>query len=610
MSETFFPQDWKRTHFCGEPRKELIGQEVILNGWVAQRRDLGKLVFLVLRDKTGKSQLVVDTSKNKRLDELTKGIRHEYVLAIKGRVRARPADQVNTEVATGEIEIEAEDIAVLNTCDVLPFPITDKSDATESLRLQYRYLDMRRDVIRENILARGKLVRLLREEMHKAGFEDIETPFLYKSTPEGAREFLVPSRINPGYFYALPQSPQLFKQILMIAGFDRYYQIVKCFRDEDLRADRQPEFTQLDCEMSFVDQEDVLTIFTDIVKRTVNTFFTRDVIGEIPRMTYQQAMDTYGVDKPDTRFGLKLVDLSKLVKDSEFKVFTEAVEKKGIVNALRVQGQGETFSRKRIEDLETAIRPYGAKGLAFAKVKSGQGKESWQSSLTKFLSDELINIINKTTEAKPGDLLLFCAGPYQTVKAGLGALRNALGKELHLYDTRELNFLWVTDFPLLEKGDDGRFIAMHHPFTCPNEEDLALLETDPENVRAKAYDLVCNGVELGGGSIRIHLERIQEKIFSLLGLTKEEAEKKFGFLLKALKFGAPPHGGIAFGVDRFAMLLTGCEAIRDIIPFPKTQKQACLMTGSPAPTSEKALRELYISVLKEEVEKAGISKHA
>ena len=597
MSNTsIFPKQWKRTHNCGELRENNVGTTVTLNGWVANSRDLGNLIFLVLRDARGKTQVVIDGDQTPEVYKTAKQLRHEFVIGIKGKVRLRPDNMSNSNMPTGAVEVLVEQLTVLNPCAVLPFPITDRSDASETLRLKYRYLDLRRDEIHQNILNRAKVTRLIRSTMEEFGFTDIETPFLYKSTPEGAREFLVPSRVAAGQFYALPQSPQLFKQILMVAGFDRYYQIVKCFRDEDLRADRQPEFTQLDCELSFVDQEDVLQTFTKIVSKVVNEYYGTVRLSEIPRYTYAQVMEDYGVDKPDTRFDLKLKNLSSLVKGCEFKVFSETVANGGIVNALCVAGQAE-MTRKKLDELEEQAKTLGLKGLAWAKVKKGQGKETWQSSLTRFLSDDLVDSITKHMGAKEGDLLLLAAGSYNTVKSALGALRNKLGKDLNLYDPKQLNFLWVVEFPLLERNEeDTRWLARHHPFTSPMDEDLDLLEKDPGAVRAKAYDLVCNGYELGGGSIRIHNEEIQERQFRILGLSREEAERKFGFLLEALKYGAPPHGGIAFGLDRTVMILTGCEAIRDIIPFPKTQKAACLMTGSPTPVAEEALRDLHIKL--------------
>ncbi len=596
LQASVFPKEWKRTHSCGELRDVHNGTRVVLNGWVANARDLGNLIFLVLRDARGKTQVVVDGDKTPEVYKLAKQLRHEFVVAVDGAVRLRPGSMANDAMSTGAVEVLADRLFVLNPSAVLPFSISEKTDASESLRLKYRYLDLRRDDMHENILNRAKLTRLIRETMEEYSFTDIETPFLYKSTPEGAREFLVPSRIAPGQFYALPQSPQLFKQILMIAGFDRYYQIVKCFRDEDFRADRQPEFTQLDCELSFVDQEDVITMFTEIMCKVVNRYFASSVLKNIPRMTYAEAMEDYGVDKPDTRFDLKLRNLSHLVKGCEFKVFTETLANGGIVNAICVPNQSE-MTRKKLDELEEHVKQLGLRGLAWAKAKNGKGRESWQSSLTRFLNDELIDSINKSLNIKDGDLILIAAGPYDLVKAALGSIRNKLGKELGLYDAKQFNFLWIVEFPLLERDkEDTRWLARHHPFTAPMDEDLALLSSDPGAVRAKAYDLVCNGYELGGGSIRIHREELQNKQFQILGMTQEDAEKKFGFLLEALKYGAPPHGGIAFGLDRTVMILTGCEAIRDVIPFPKTQKATCLMTSSPSPVSKESLKDLHIQL--------------
>lgn len=591
-----FPQQWKRTHNCGELRSHHLGQELVLNGWIAHIRDMGNFLFFVLRDTHGKSQVIVDKEESPDLYQEAKQWRQEFVLGVRGFVRERPENMENKDMPTGAVEVLASDVQVLNTSAVLPFPITDKSDAGESLRLKYRYLDLRKDELHQNIKNRAKITRLIRNAMEEEGFLDIETPLLYKSTPEGAREFLVPSRINPGEFYALPQSPQLFKQILMVSGFDRYYQIVKCFRDEDLRADRQPEFTQLDCEMSFVNQSDILECFTRITKTFVNSYMEKELITEIPTMSYAQAMEDYGVDKPDTRFELKLQNISPLLLETEFKVFSETLKSGGIVNALCVKGQS-VMTRKNIDALEAQAKHLGLRGLAWAKVKNGKGKESWQSSLTRFLSDTEIDNINSQTQAEEGDLLLIAAGKFSTVKAALGSLRNKLGKDLSLYNPKDFHFLWVVEFPLLEYDEDSkRFLAMHHPFTAPMDEDIPLLESNPGAVRAKAYDLVCNGHELGGGSIRIHNEELQKKVFQTLGLSQEEAKKKFGFLLEALQYGAPPHGGVAYGLDRTVMVLTGVEAIRDIIAFPKTQKASCLMTSSPSQVTEGALEDLHLKL--------------
>ena len=586
---------WKRSHTCGDLRAEHDGIEVILMGWVAKRRDLGGLVFIDLRDRFGITQVVLDPTKNPELKDKAKDIKNEFVLSIKGKVGKRPEGMVNKEMITGAIEVQVEEIRIDNKCDILPFAVTEKSEASEHLRLKYRYLDLRRQVMKERIVARSKITSLVRRGLEEFGFLDLETPYLYKSTPEGAREFLVPSRINTNKFYALPQSPQLFKQIYMISGFDRYYQIVKCFRDEDLRADRQPEFTQIDCEMSFVDESELIATITAVTKELVNEYLQREVISEIPHMTYAQAMEEYGCDKPDTRFALKLNNLTTLAKNCEFKVFQDAASSGGIVNAIVIKGAAETYSRKKIDELTEIAKHHGSKGLAWLKKKAGTGIGSWQSPISKFFNDDFVRSFEEKIPLEANDLVLFGAGSYETVKASLSALRNHIGAELQLFKKSDLNFLWVTEFPLMEQDvETGKWSARHHPFCMPREEDLHLLDTEPEKVRAAAYDLVCNGYEIAGGSIRIHKPEIQAKVFAKIGMSPEEAEKKFGFLLEALKFGAPPHGGIAFGLDRLVMLLTGCDAIRDVIAFPKTQKASCLMTEAPSPVPRASLDELGI----------------
>lgn len=596
MAQTGF---WHRTHTLGELNKTNIDQTVILSGWVNRRRDHGKFIFIDLRDRYGVTQVTIDPDFAPKALEAASDIRNEYVIAVKGKVIPRPEGQVNPTMATGEIEVQVSELQVINKCDVLPFAIQDETEALETTRLKYRYLDLRRPTLKNGILSRIKFVSEMRRALEAKNFLDIETPFLYKSTPEGAREFLVPSRIHEGHFYALPQSPQLFKQVLMIAGFDRYYQIVKCFRDEDLRADRQPEFTQVDIELSFVDEAMVTNILEDVTRTAVTNFFDGKVKlpTPFPRYTFAQVMEDYGVDKPDTRFGLKLKNISDLVTGSDFKVFKDAVAAGGIVNAIVVPDAAEKFSRKDIDELTEFAKSLGAKGLAWIKKGPGQGVASWNGPIAKFFNDEVVAKIESKTELKAGDIAFFGAGEWEDTKAMLGALRNNLRDRLKLVDPKQLNFLWVTEFPLLEKDkDSGRWLARHHPFTSPRPEDRPLLKTDPGKVRASAYDLVLNGFEVAGGSIRIHDPEQQRELFDTIGLTPEEAQSKFGFLLEALKFGAPPHGGMAFGVDRMVMCLTGVDAIRDVIAFPKTQKGTCLLTGAPSLATPHQLKDLHIRV--------------
>lgn len=601
MAETSF---WHRTHTLGELNKTHIGQTVTLSGWVNRRRDHGKFIFIDLRDRYGVTQVTIDPDFAPKALEAASDIRNEYVIGIKGKVMGRPDGQINTGMTTGEIEVQVTELQVINKCDVLPFPIQDESEALETTRLKYRYLDLRRPTLKNGILSRIKFVREMRRALEAKNFLDIETPFLYKSTPEGAREFLVPSRIHEGHFYALPQSPQLFKQVLMIAGFDRYYQIVKCFRDEDLRADRQPEFTQVDIEMSFVDEAMVTSTLEDVTRTAVTNFFDGKVNlpTPFPRYTFAQVMEDYGVDKPDTRFGLKLKNISDLVAGSDFKVFKEAVAAGGIVNAIVVPDAAEKFSRKDIDELTEFAKSHGAKGLAWIKKAAGEGVASWTGPIAKFFTDDIVKKIEATTGLKAGDIAFFGAGEWEETKSMLGALRNNLRDRLKLVDPKQLNFLWVTEFPLLEKDkESGRWLARHHPFTSPRPEDRPMLKTDPGKVRASAYDLVLNGFEVAGGSIRIHNPDQQRELFETIGLTDEEAQSKFGFLLDALKFGAPPHGGMAFGVDRMVMCLTGVDAIRDVIAFPKTQKGTCLLTGAPSLATPHQLKDLHIRVQPTEV---------
>ncbi|PLX40913.1 MAG: aspartate--tRNA ligase [Deltaproteobacteria bacterium] len=585
-------EGWKRTHHLGELRIEDNEKTVTLMGWVHRRRDHGGLVFLDLRDREGITQVVFYPDLSNEAHELAHQVRSEFVVALKGIVTPRPEETANKDLATGEIEVRATDLKILSRAKTTPFQIADESEVGEDLRLRYRYLDLRRPELQDNLRVRHAATSSIRRFLDGEGFWDIETPVLTRSTPEGARDFLVPSRLSSGEFYALPQSPQLFKQLLMVSGIDRYYQIVKCFRDEDLRADRQPEFTQVDLEMSFVEQDDII----EIMERMVSTLFAEvkgsSLVTPFPRITYADAMARYGCDAPDTRFGLELADVTEGMAGSDFKVFAKVASSGGAVKGINAKTAGEKLSRKEIDDLAGFVAPFGAKGLAWIRI---QPDGEWQSPIAKFLGDEARKAIVEALAPAPGDILFFVADTLSVTNFALSKLRVHLAKRLGLVDDSVWSFCWVTDFPLVEwDEEEKRYFALHHPFTSPRAEDLNLLKEDPSRVLATAYDLVLNGTEVGGGSIRIHDSEVQQKVFEMLGIEEEEAMEKFGFLLEGLSFGAPPHGGIAFGLDRLCMFLTGTSAIRDVIAFPKTQRGTCLMTDAPSKVDEKQLRELGI----------------
>ena len=562
-------------------------------GWVHRRRDLGGLIFVDLRDREGTVQVVFDPEKGPQAHELAHSIRSEFVLAIRGQVNPRPADMVNPSMKTGEVEVVAAELEILNESDTPPFVLDGETEVSENILLKYRYLDLRRKAIQQNIILRSKVAAETRAYLQKEGFIEIETPFLTKSTPEGARDYLVPSRVTPGTFYALPQSPQLFKQLLMVSGFDKYYQIVKCFRDEDLRADRQPEFTQIDMEMSFISEDDIISVIEGMMSHLFEACLGRKLQSPFPQLTYKEAIDRYGRDNPDTRFALELADLTDIAGKSEFRVFSEAAQSGGAIKALTV-ADGKALSRKDLDALGDLVAPYGAKGVAWARV----GEDGWTGSLAKFFNQEETQRVNEVTGAQPGSLILFIADTADVVNASLGALRVNLAERLGLIDSNALAFTWITEFPMFEYSKtEDRYMATHHPFTSPVAQDIPLLETDPGRVRARAYDLVLNGSEIGGGSIRIHKSDVQSMIFEVLGLSEDETRSKFGFLLDALKYGTPPHGGIAFGLDRMMMIMAGAESIRDVIAFPKTLKATCLLTDAPSKVSADQLADLSLKII-------------
>ena len=586
-----------RTHRCTEVSNQNIGETVTVMGWVQKRRNLGSLIFIDLRDRSGLLQVVFDEPQvGSEGFEKAGNLRREFVVAVTGVVQKRSA-AVNESLKTGDIEVIANDIRILSEAETPPFPIEENCQTKEELRLKYRYLDLRRPDLQRNIMMKSKVSMLLRNFMEKEGFLEIETPILMKSTPEGARDYLVPSRVHPGSFYALPQSPQLYKQLLMCSGYDRYFQIARCFRDEDLRADRQPEFTQADMELSFVDVDDVIDVNERLLAYVFKEAIGVDVPLPIPRMTWQEAMDRFGSDKPDTRFGMELVDVSETVAGCGFGVFTGALENGGSVRGINAKGQG-AMPRKKIDKLVSFAKDYGAKGLAYLAVNEDG---TYKSSFAKFMTEEELAALVEKMGGEPGDLLLFAADKNKVVWDVLGALRLELARQLELLDKNRYNFLWVTEFPLLEWSDEeNRFMAMHHPFTMPMEEDWDKIDSDPGAVRAKAYDIVLNGTELGGGSVRIHQDDIQEKMLEVLGFTKEQAHEQFGFLLDAFKYGVPPHAGLAYGLDRMVMLMMQCDSIRDVIAFPKVKDASCLMSHAPSPVDEKQLEELGIEVSEQE----------